>query len=216
MNKIQTTTGMIYLSLLFTLLMIGARIAYSGDAYGMFLVWNLFLAWLPFAFSKMLHAKKTLPKWVLYAVVFAWLIFFPNAPYIITDFFHLQHRSPVPLWYDLVILFWASWNGLLLGFISLHNVERFLLTQFGARLVNGTIWLFMILCAFGIYAGRYLRWNSWDVIANPYDIMRDVKYIALNPQDNMRTWGVTFIFSALMITCYLTIKSLKAITTNKE
>ena len=98
----------------------------------------------------------------------------------------------------------------------MHNVERFLLTQFGARLVNGTIWLFMILCAFGIYAGRYLRWNSWDVIANPYDIMRDVKYIALNPQDNMRTWGVTFIFSALMITCYLTIKSLKAITTNKE
>lgn len=87
MKKIQTITGMIYLSLLFTLLMIGARIAYSGEVYGTFLIWNLFLAWVPFAFSKMLYAKKTGRKWILYAVVFVWLIFFPNAPYIITDFF---------------------------------------------------------------------------------------------------------------------------------
>lgn len=216
MKKIQTITGMIYVSLLLTLLMIGARIAYSGEAYGMFLVWNLFLAWLPFAFSKMLHAKKTLPKWVLYAVVFAWLIFFPNAPYIITDFFHLQHRPPVPLWYDLAILFWASWNWLLLGFISLYNVERFLLTQFNRKIVNGTVWFFMILCAFGVYAGRYQRWNSWDIVVNPHDMMRDVKHIALNPEDNLRTWGVTFIFSALMITSYLTIKSFKQAIITKE
>ena len=217
MKKIQTITGMIYLSLLFTLLMIGARIAYSREVYGTFLVWNLFLAWVPFAFSNMLYAKKTVRKWIPYAVVFAWLIFFPNAPYIITDFFHLQHRPPVPLWYDLVILFWASWNGLLLGFISLLNVERFLLTQFKPKIVNGTVWLFMMLCAFGVYAGRYLRWNSWDIVANPHGIMRDVKYIALNPEDNLRTWGVTFSFSVLMMTCYLTIKSLKqAITVSKE
>lgn len=150
MKKIQTITGMIYVSLLLTLLMIGARIIYSGERYGMFLVWNLFLAWVPFAFSKILCANNLLHKWVLYAVVFVWLIFFPNAPYIITDFFHLQHRPPVPLWYDLVILFWASWNGLLLGFISLYNVERFLLTQFNRKIVNGTVWASMILCAFGV------------------------------------------------------------------
>jgi uncharacterized membrane protein len=74
----------------------------------------------------------------------------------------------------------------------------------------------MILCAFGVYAGRYLRWNSWDIVVNPHDMMRDVKHIALNPEDNLRTWGVTFIFSALMITSYLTIKSFKQAIITKE
>lgn len=146
-----------------------------------------------------------------YLLFSMWLLFFPNAPYIITDFFHLQHRSPVPYWYDLLVMFWASWNGLLMGFISLLYIEHFLRTKFSIKVVEKMVYVCMILCSFGVYAGRYLRWNSWDVIANPGDILHDVKYIALNPEDNLRTWGVTFFFSLLMITCYLTLKNLKKI-----
>ncbi|MFT3703837.1 MAG: DUF1361 domain-containing protein [Agriterribacter sp.] len=198
-----------YMSLSFTLLMIAARIIYTRQWYGLFLVWNLFLAWVPFILSTLLYKKRDAGKWIPYLIFAAWLLFFPNAPYIITDFLHLQVRPPVPIWYDIVILFWASWNGLLLGFISLLYVEQFLLTKFKLTLVNKMVYICMVLCGFGVYAGRYLRWNSWDVFINPGEIWGDVKYIALNPEDNLRTWGVTFSFSLLMITCYLTIKNLR-------
>ncbi|MGN6490988.1 MAG: DUF1361 domain-containing protein [Agriterribacter sp.] len=201
----------IYLSLAFTLLMIGARMVYTREPYGLYLIWNLFLAWLPFALSLLLN-KTYIKQWLYYLVLVVWLLFFPNAPYIITDFFHLEPRSPVPYWYDLLILFWASWNGCILGFISLMNVERSLSNRYSRKWVNMSVYIFIILCAFGVYAGRFLRWNSWDVVANPHDIVNDVKFIALNPEDNLRTWGVTFFFSLLMIVCYKTLKSLQQYT----
>ncbi|HEX5024462.1 MAG TPA: DUF1361 domain-containing protein [Agriterribacter sp.] len=209
MNKTRIARHMIHFSLLCTLLMIAARVAFTGNMYGLFLVWNLFLAWVPFAVSIALCTKVNVKAWIQYLLFALWLLFFPNAPYIITDFFHLIERPPVPLWYDLIIMFLASWNGLLLGLISLFYVEQFLQTKFNTRMVNQIVYTCMILCAFGVYAGRYLRWNSWDIILGPGEIFNDVKHIALNPEDNLRTWGVTFFFSLLMISCYLTIKKLK-------
>ncbi len=211
MNNTRVIKRMIYVSLLFTLLMIAGRAVYTRQSYGLFLVWNLFLAWIPFAISIVLFEKSNVKKWVQYLLFGMWLLFFPNAPYIITDFFHLQQRSPVPYWYDLLTMFWAAWNGLLMGFISLLYIEHFLRTKFSVKVVEKMVYFCIILCSFGVYAGRYLRWNSWDVIANPGDILSDVKYIALNPEDNLRTWGVTFFFSLLMITSYLTLKNLKKI-----
>lgn len=211
MKNKKLNQSLIYLSLAFTLLMIAARMLYTGEPYGFYLIWNLFLAWLPFAFSLLLNRTYS-KQWLYYVLLGVWLLFFPNAPYIITDFFHLEPRSPVPYWYDLLILFWASWNGCILGFISLMNVERSLSDRFPRRFVNISVYVFIILCAFGIYAGRYLRWNSWDIVANPHDIISDVKFIALNPEDNLRTWGVTFFFSLLMIVCYKTLKSLQQYT----
>lgn len=209
MKKKSSINSILYLSLLCTVLLIAIRIIYTGNWRFASLVWNMFLAFLPFIFSTTLLKKINSSKWIQYFLLACWLIFLPNAPYIITDFVHLDHTPPVPFWYDLVIIFWAAWNGLILGFISLLNIEKFLLTRFSRTQVNVMVYISLVLCAFGVYAGRYLRWNSWDVIANPHEIYRDVKYIALNPEDNMRTWGVTFLFSVLMIICYYTIKQLK-------
>lgn len=211
MNNARIAGYMIYFSLLCTLLMIGARVVFTGNIYGLFLVWNLFLAWAPFGISIVLLTNANIKAWMQYLLFALWLLFLPNAPYIITDFFHLIERPPVPFWYDLIIMFWASWNGLLLGLISLFYVEQFLRTKFNIRMVNRIVYTCMVLCGFGIYAGRYLRWNSWDIVLGPDDIFKDVKHIALNPEDNLRTWGVTFFFSLLMITCYLTIKKLNQI-----
>ncbi|MBX3241378.1 MAG: DUF1361 domain-containing protein [Chitinophagaceae bacterium] len=213
MNKLRSLNRTLYISLLISLGMILCRVVYTGQLYGSFLVWNLFLAWLPFVFSQQLSVQNRKPR-IQYAFVAAWLLFFPNAPYIITDFFHLKHRPPVPYWYDLLILFWASWNGLLLGIISLMNVERFLSSRLKPRYVNMVINLCLVLCAFGVYAGRYLRWNSWDVIFDPKSIIKDITYIAFNPVDNLRTWGVTFFFSLLMIMIYKTLKGLREYSTH--
>lgn len=209
MKKKSSINSILYLSLLCTVLLIAARILYTQNWRFVSLIWNMFLAFLPFLFSTMLLKNINSSKWLQGLLIAAWLIFFPNAPYIITDFVHLDYRAPVPFWYDLVIIFWSAWNGLILGFISLLNVEKFLLTRYNRRKVEILVYISLVLCAFGVYAGRYLRWNSWEVITNPVDILRDVKYIALNPEDNMRTWGVTFLFSILMIICYFTIKQLK-------
>lgn len=209
MKRISAVHRILYLSLFCTVILIVIRIVYTENWLFISLVWNLFLAFVPFAVSGLLLKSTKNYKWAQYALLALWLIFFPNAPYIITDFVHLDYRAPVPFWYDLVIIFWAAWNGLILGFISLLNIEKFLLTKFSRRIADLCVYTFLVLCAFGVYAGRYLRWNSWDVVASPGDIARDVKHIALNPQDNLRTWGVTLLFSLFMIVCYFTIKQLK-------
>lgn len=209
MKKKSSINRILYLSLLCTVVLIAMRIIYTQNLRFSSLVWNMFLAFVPFLFSIILLKKTNISKWVQYMLLACWLVFFPNAPYIITDFVHLDHTPPVPFWYDLIILFWAAWNGLILGFVSLLNIEKFLLSRFNRKTVDVLVYISLVLCAFGVYAGRYLRWNSWDVVANPHEIYSDVKYIALNPVENMRTWGVTFLFSILMITCYYTIKQLK-------
>ncbi len=198
----------LYTSLLLSLGMIAGRMLYTGQWYGTYLVWNLFLAWLPFAFSQLL-LQKPMSTVFQYGLLAAWLLFFPNAPYIITDLFHLKHRPPVPYWYDLLLLFWAAWNGLLLGILSLMHVERYLLGRFRPAIVNWMVNLSLVLCAFGVYAGRFLRWNSWHVVSEPGNIIADITLIALHPGDHLRTWAVTLVFSLLMMVIYKTMKGLQ-------
>lgn len=99
-------------------------IAHTRSATFMFLVWNLFLAWIPYLLSLSLSQfskfKRAIP---LLAI---WLVFLPNAPYLVTDLLHVRHHPPVPYWYDTVMLFSFAWTGLLLGFISMMDVQHFL------------------------------------------------------------------------------------------
>ena len=131
----------IIVPLAFTLFLLIIRIILSNELTYVFLAWNLFLAWIPFALSQTLGELKN--RWKLFFLIGAWLLFLPNAPYIITDFLHLKQRAPVPYWYDILLLFSASLNGLLLGLLSLFTVEKFLLNRYGNR-ISGII----MLCSF--------------------------------------------------------------------
>src|SRR5688572_16462248 len=97
----------------FTLFLLATRIVITGEPDYIFLAWNLFLAWIPFAISQ--HIKNVTARWKVFLLIGLWLLFLPNAPYIITDFLHLKLRPPAPYWYDILLLFSASLNGLLLG-----------------------------------------------------------------------------------------------------
>ena len=194
----------IIIPLAFTLSLLIIRIILSNQLTYIFLAWNLFLAWIPFALSQHLYGIKN--RWKLLLIIGLWLLFLPNAPYIITDFLHLEQRIPIPYWYDILLLFSAALNGLLLGLLSLLMVERFLINRYGSRISGFIILCSFFLCAFGIYIGRYLRWNSWDIIVNPGDVAADILTRVFNPFDHFSTWAVTVLFGSFLYVIYYSIK----------
>lgn len=196
----------IIIPLAFTLSLLIIRIILSNELTYIFLAWNLFLAWIPFAISQKIENATGRCK--IFFLVGLWLLFLPNAPYIITDFFHLRPRPPIPYWYDILLLFSASLNGLLLGIISLLTIEKKFVTCYGKRVTGLLILSSFFLCAFGIYMGRYLRWNSWDIIVNPLGIAGDILERIFNPFDHFGTWSVTVLFGSFFYILYYSVKNL--------
>jgi uncharacterized membrane protein len=153
-----------------------ARAHETGDDYYRFLIWNLFLAWVPLccAIVAFARARRGLDASVVVPLV-PWLLFFPNAPYLLTDFIHLG-EGPAPLWYDGLMLSAFAWTGLLLGFASLYLVQMILRRAWGE--VAG--WLGVLaaltLGSIGVYVGRFIGLNSWDAFLHPVhiaEILRD-------------------------------------------
>jgi uncharacterized membrane protein len=196
------------LSMLFTLFLIGFRMIYTGNYMFAFIVWNTFLAVIPLYFSEKL---KTAGRRASFAYAAAWLLFFPNALYIITDLFHLRDRELIPVWYDLVILFSAAINGIIAGFISLYNVEKWLKEKIHIRRTHLFIIPIMLLCAYGIYLGRYERWNSWDIVAQPFALFSEMAHHIFHPFRNKECWLLTLIFGSWMYLLYTYSKRLKRI-----
>ncbi|CAG1004579.1 hypothetical protein ANAEL_03248 [Anaerolineales bacterium] len=192
---------------LLSLVLFRLRTLLTGSLDYAFLVWNIFLAWIPLglAYTASVFAWKR--KFLLLTVplVFIlWMLFFPNAPYILTDLQHLGHPKPeIPLWFDMLLLIWFSWTGLLLGVVSMFLMQDIVRRQFG-RLAG---WVFVfatgVLCSLGIYIGRFLRWNSWDMLFNPLDRLRDFIYYATHP--SMRAIIFIGVFSAFFIFFYVTL-----------
>lgn len=194
---------------LICVLLVAARIAYSDSARYGGLVWNLFLAWIPFVlayFASALPWRKTLLYLVLPVTTFLWLIFFPNAPYILTDLQHLARESTAaPVWYDVIMLIWFSWTGLLLGLVSLYLMHEIVHRNFG----RWTGWLFVFvvsgLSSFGVYLGRFVRFNSWDILNDPKEIVVTILGLAIDP--SMRLVAFTILFAVFYLFVYLTLYS---------
>jgi len=188
--------------------MILVRYVISGERRFVFLVWNLFLAWIPFIVSeqfKVMHQKQW---WKQVMTCFVWFIFLPNALYIVTDLIHLDARSTVPKWYDALLLFTAATVSLIMAFISLLRAERFLLYRFNSRVVNGIMLVVLFFGSFGVYLGRFLRWNSWDVINKPAGLFFSVAERFLFPFKHLHTWGITILFTILFYLLYLAAKKM--------
>ena len=197
------------LSSLFSIALAFARVVYTGQLMFLSLIWNLFLGFIPFAFTTYLMRRPHWieSKWKFALIGFAWLLFIPNAFYIITDLFHLEDRYVIPLWFDLTLIFSFAWNGLLLGILSVRQMEKVWETKWrGGELLF--IYPVMLLNAFGIYIGRYLRYNSWDVVSNPLGLTEDIIYLLIHPIRNRFDWSMIFCFSIFMTLLYLTIKKL--------
>jgi len=177
-----------------------------GDGIGYrFLLWNLFLAWVPLGFAFIAemgwrgHWSRRRLLWPL----LGWLLFFPNAPYVITDVVHLQKNDVSPLWFDALILFSTGLAGLLVGFVSLRMVQLIINASF-SRLAGWIVSIgVLMMSGFGIYLGRFGRYNSWDILSSPRSLLYDVQSVALDPISNRRTIAVSALFSAFLAVTYL-------------
>ena len=194
----------------------GARLAIFKSYAFYFLNWNLFLAFIPWALTTLLiaHPKAQSNKLLVGAVICVWLLFFPNAPYILTDFIHLRYRSVAPLWYNLTMILAFAWTGLLFGFLSLWDIERVLAAYMKRKFVTALSVMLLFVSAFGIYLGRYLRWNSWDVMKNPVPLVYDIGDRIANPIEHQRTWGFTLSMGLFLCVLYFSFRLIAKRKTN--
>jgi uncharacterized membrane protein len=187
------------------------RILYTGHLLFVFLVWNLFLAFVPYAVSKRLAEVQAISKGKFFLCVFVWLLFVPNAFYIITDLFHLDMNEDVPLWYDLALLLSFAWTGILFGILSIRQMEKLLEKSCAKKLGLFFLLPVMILNGFGVYIGRYLRFNSWDVVTNPFQLINDIVFLFVHPIRNRFDWSMIICYTVLLTLIYFTIKKLSKV-----
>lgn len=175
------------------------------DRFLGFLVWNLFLAWLPVILAWLLVKHLSSQPWVsplglIYS--FLWLGFLPNSFYIASDFIHVRYASANETLYYVATILLFTLTGFLLGFSSLLMVHRQLIKRFGRLQSHFSVGAVLLLCSFAIYLGRVLRWNTWDVLVNPAGIIFDVSDRLINPAAYGQTFQVTMFFFILLGSLY--------------
>jgi uncharacterized membrane protein len=186
------------------ILLVAARVAYTDSTRHTGLIWNLFLAWIPFILASFAHAISWKRIWVyliIPVIAFLWLLFFPNAPYMLTDLQDLARSGGVgaPLWYDVIIVVWCSWTGMLLGVISLYLMQDIVTRTF--RRAAGWIFVFVIsgLASFGIYIGRFVRLNSWDILQNPAETAMEILGLVIDPSMRLAAFTTLYTFFFLFV-----------------
>lgn len=170
------------------------------------LVWNLFLAAIPFPLAWVVDVL-TIRGRKLLAVPFGigWLLFFPNSPYLVTDLLHLRKVRGVPLWFDALVYGAFAITGVLLGYVSLY------LVQISVRRSMGWIWSALLAFAsiglggYGLYLGRVERWNSWDVVGRPGVLAQSVSGQLRNPSQYPDAWKYSFAFAVFLVAGYLVL-----------
>ena len=181
----------------------------SHTSHCQFLVWNLFLAWIPLVLAAVIYRIATrrgdLARLIVVPGAIVWLLFFPNAPYIVTDFIHLgQFHDNVPGWFDVMLIAWFAWTGLLLGVVSLRLMQEIVARARG----NTAGWLFVVLVtaagSVGIYLGRFLRWNSWNVFRAPLALAETGWDRVSRPDAGELMLGFAVLFALLFLFVYVT------------
>ncbi len=191
--------------------LVAGRVVWTRNIRYAFLVWNLFLAWLPLVFALLAQessGRRPLLKWRLVFWAGSWLLFFPNAPYIFTDLVHLTRRYATHFWVDLMLILSCALTGLILGFVSLYLMQGMV-----RRLAGSFVsWLFVaavaVLSAGGVWLGRFRRINSWDVAFRPITLYHDLGNGADNPVRDRASLAFAVLFATFLFLAYLMLWAL--------
>ncbi len=170
-----------------------------------YLLWNLFLAWVPFVLTLWLLRvlrHKLWSSWSALLITLLWLGFLPNAFYLVSDLTHLVEVPRANLVYDTVLFASFVFNGVVLGCLSTFLVHTELTKRISRTLSGVLVTIVLLLCSFAIYLGHDLRWNTWDVLLNPGGLLVDVSEPILHPGGSSMVFGTTFAFFLLLASVY--------------
>ena len=194
-NKKQNS-GLVLLAML-SLVLILLRVKFTHDIYLLFLIWNLFLGYIPYAFSSKI--KTTVPgTFQFYMFFLGWLLFLPNSFYLLTDFVHLHHKNDLQYVFDVLLLTCFSITGFFSGISSLLHIHKLLEMKYSEGKSRRLIAVICFLSSFGVYLGRMLRFNSWDILSHPVNLLSNIRDSILN----LETHRFTILFGTFILIIY--------------
>lgn len=200
----------IILSCFVSCLLLSARILVSDSLRFVFLYWNLVLAIVPAILSFWLIKRIKLYgwfKWPQIVLSFIWLSFLPNSFYLVTDMVHLRANFEASFYFDVVMLSSFMLNGLALGFYSVYLIHNELKKYFSSSFTLAVVGLIFFLCSFATYLGRFVRWNTWDIVLQPLGLLFDVSDRFINPSLHNETYLATSSFFVVLFSAYMVVWS---------
>ncbi len=202
------TFSLLFLLSSFSIFLLMIRIKATHSYFLMFMVWNLFLAYIPFAVTAMLKFESLTPgKLQLLLWSCLWLLFLPNAPYMLTDLVHLLNDESILL-YDTVLILAFAITGMLLYVLTSRDMYNLLWKHYESVWLNMIFRLMPVMMAIGIYVGRFLRWNSWDIFTSPTDLLGDLLVLFILPGDHSSAWIFIVGFSGTLVASEFILKKI--------
>ncbi|MEI7838165.1 MAG: DUF1361 domain-containing protein [bacterium] len=174
----------------------------------LFLLFNLFLAWIPLVIALTIRQYLKKNPWLSFkgvALAFVWVCFLPNSFYIISDLIHLNNFNSFDILFDIITFFLIAVNGIIAGVISVYLIHEELNKRLKSRQSLMIVMGLFLMCGFGIYLGRYLRLNSWDVITNPLVFIFDMTNPLFDPQTQLKAFTACIGILGLLGTSYLVL-----------
>ncbi|MTE26742.1 DUF1361 domain-containing protein [Winogradskyella ouciana] len=204
------TLSLVTVALTFSIIVLFVRIKLNQSFFYLFLVWNVFLAIIPYTITMYLNSKPVIGKLKLGLWFLVWLAFLPNAPYIVTDLIHIRVANDTLLWLDVLVVFSFALSGLLLFYLSILDMQQLIAKRFRkVPIITSTLFI-LFLCGFGVYLGRFLRYNSWEIISNPQVLIADVFNILVAPFQHADAWLFTLGFGTFLAVGYWMFKNFYA------
>ena len=193
----------------FCLILLFIRIIKTEQISYIFLTWNLFLAFIPYLVIKKIKPEQN--KLLQFILISVTVLFLPNAPYILTDLFHLRERIAAPMWFDLILILSFAFIGMVFFVLSVNHLLSIFNYLFKSRwITSGLKFLIMLSSGYGIYLGRYLRLNSWDVVSNPLDLVNKIFSSIFNENCYKETFSMTITFTIFLYLVFEIVASLKS------
>lgn len=184
------------------------RIAFTDSLRYTFLFWNLILAAVPVLVALWLVKRIKQYgwlKWQQLALSLLWVVFLPNSFYIITDLIHLRPNYEADLLFDITLLTGFIMAGVMFGYISVYLVHLEVIKRTRERLAYGYIGALFLIISFAICLGRYMRWNTWDLLLRPAGLLFDISDRLINPYTHLLTYQTTIILFLILFSGYTVV-----------
>ena len=175
---------MLSVSMIASMLLLMIRLKLTLSFFYLFLVWNLFLATIPYIISTYLKTKTSINKFAMLFWLGTWLLFLPNAPYLVTDLIHLRLSRLSIIWYDCIMITTFAISGLLLFYFSILDIQTVLKPYLSLKKLKIFSFCILFLSSFGVYLGRVLRYNSWELLERPQKLFTDIFNIITQPTEH--------------------------------